>query len=206
MLDEINGFLRIIESFVKIEVGCRNLAVMSNVENHQVGRCAVDVSSQGGGSGLSSCEDEAQEPLTKGEAASWRKTHVALSIWRVIFWQVVCIFVVGSLAWLATGSAAVVWSSVYGGCAVVLPGAFAAWGVSRSRVGVLLSLFAKGSLAVVMFWEGIKVLLTIAMLALAPRVVGQLNWLALVASFVLVLKVYWLVLFLSASTLNRNDS
>lgn len=43
-----------------------------------------------------------------------------------------------------------------------------------------------------MFWEGVKVLLCIALLSLASVVVPNLNWLALVVGLVFVLKVYWL--------------
>lgn len=76
-----------------------------------------------------------------------------------------------------------------------------AWGVTFGRLTGLLSLFAQGSLAAVVFWEGVKVLLSVAMLALAPLLVAHLNWLALVAGLVLVLKVYWLAFFLSSRTL-----
>jgi ATP synthase protein I len=40
--------------------------------------------------------------------------------------------------------------------------------------------------------EAIKVILTIALLSMAPVAVLGLNWLALLAGFVVALKVYWL--------------
>ena len=40
-------------------------------------------------------------------------------------------------------------------------------------------------------WEGVKILLTVILLWIAPRIVPNLNWLALVAGLVVVLKVYW---------------
>ncbi len=44
-------------------------------------------------------------------------------------------------------------------------------------------------------WELVKLVLCIAMLAAAPRLVSDLNWLALLAGLVLVMKTYWLALF-----------
>ncbi len=67
-----------------------------------------------------------------------------------------------------------------------------AWGMTAGRLSRLLSAFAQGSLAALMFWEGVKVLLCIALLSLASVVVPNLNWLALVVGLVFVLKVYWL--------------
>lgn len=40
-------------------------------------------------------------------------------------------------------------------------------------------------------WEGVKILLSVAMLWSAPRIVPGLNWLALLVGLVVVLKVYW---------------
>jgi ATP synthase protein I len=46
-------------------------------------------------------------------------------------------------------------------------------------------------------WELVKVVLTVALLLVAPRVVVDLNWLALVAGFVVTIKMYWLVMALN---------
>jgi ATP synthase protein I len=40
-------------------------------------------------------------------------------------------------------------------------------------------------------WESVKVVLTIVMLLMAPRLVVQLNWLALLAGFVVTMKASW---------------
>jgi ATP synthase protein I len=47
-------------------------------------------------------------------------------------------------------------------------------------------------------WEGVKLLLSVAMLWSAPRIVPDLNWLALVAGLVVVLKVYWFGFWIQA--------
>ncbi len=43
-------------------------------------------------------------------------------------------------------------------------------------------------------WEAAKIVLTIALLVAAPRVVPDLNWLALVAGLVITMKTYWVAL------------
>jgi ATP synthase protein I len=141
------------------------------------------------------------KPLTLDEAREWRKAQKPVSIWRILVWQCAAMVLSGLVAWWLTGVVSTAWSVVYGGAAVVLPSVVMAWGVTFGRLSGLLSLFAQGSLAAVVFWEGVKILLSVAMLALAPLMVANLNWLALVAGLVLVLKVYWLAFFLSSRAL-----
>ena len=43
-------------------------------------------------------------------------------------------------------------------------------------------------------WEVVKLLLCAAMLLVAPKLIENLSWLALLAGLVVALKVYWLVL------------
>lgn len=162
-------------------------------QNHVPCKGAPLVEEQNGGD-----EDDDFKPLTACEASEWRKSQVRLSIGRVLVWQCIALAVVGLLAWLVFGAASVVYSAVYGGAAVLLPSAIMVWGVTAGRLSKALSVFAQGSLAALVFWEGVKVLLTVLMLALAPRWVVDLNWLALVAGLVLVLKVYWLAFLMSA--------
>ena len=45
-------------------------------------------------------------------------------------------------------------------------------------------------------WELVKIALTVAMLMAAPKLILQLNWLALLAGFVVTMKVYWLAVWL----------
>jgi len=46
------------------------------------------------------------------------------------------------------------------------------------------------------FWELVKIILTVALLLVAPKVISNLSWLALVAGFVVTTKVYWLAMAL----------
>jgi ATP synthase protein I len=47
-----------------------------------------------------------------------------------------------------------------------------------------------------MVWELVKIILTVALLLVAPKVISDLSWLALVAGFVVTMKVYWLAMAL----------
>jgi ATP synthase protein I len=80
------------------------------------------------------------------------------------------------------------WSSLYGMAAVVLPGVLLARGLTRGTASPLAS--AAGFL----FWEMLKIAVAIAMLVIASRVVPQLSWLALLATMVVCTKVNWLAL------------
>ena len=45
-------------------------------------------------------------------------------------------------------------------------------------------------------WELVKIVLTVALLLAAPRLILELNWLALLAGFVVTMKVYWVAMWL----------
>lgn len=140
------------------------------------------------------------KPYTAAEAQAWRQRQPNDSVWRLVAWQIVLVLVVGVVSGLVTRSSVVVWSAVYGGCAVLLPTALMAYGLTSSGLAKLLQAvwpgWSKAALAGVLFWEGVKVLLVLALLWLAPRFVPGLNWLALVAGLVVVLKAYWLELYI----------
>lgn len=145
-------------------------------------------------------EDEAQaeefKPLTREEAREWRARQPGFSVWRVVVWQVVLTVLAAALAGLLMQRLVVAVSVAYGGLCAALPTALMAYGMSSSALSrALVMVFpgvAKVSLAGVLFWEGIKVLLALIMLWSAPHVVPGLSWLALVAGLVVALKAYWL--------------
>jgi len=136
-------------------------------------------------------EDEFK-PLTKEEARQWRLRNPALSPWWVIGLQVATGLVVAAAA-CVFGSAAGM-SAAYGACAVILPAMVLARGLRRQT-----RLQASGA-AFLSFvvWEVVKVVLTVALLLAAPRLVPALNWLALVAGFVVTMKVYWVAAWLQS--------
>jgi ATP synthase protein I len=66
-----------------------------------------------------------------------------------------------------------------------------AYGLTSSALARLLAGFAQAAFAGFLLWEGVKILLAVAMLWLAPYVVAELSWLGLLAGLVVALKVYW---------------
>jgi ATP synthase protein I len=93
-------------------------------------------------------------------------------------------------------SVSVAASVFYGAAAVALPSALMAYGLTSSALSRLLSGFAQAAFAGFLFWEGVKVLLSVAMLAAAVWVLPEPNWVALLIGLVLVLKVYWFGFFI----------
>jgi ATP synthase protein I len=53
-------------------------------------------------------------------------------------------------------------------------------------------------------WEGLKIILTVALLVAAARLIVGLNWLALLAGFVITMKVYWLAMWLRSRPIKKN--
>lgn len=132
------------------------------------------------------------KPLSAEEAHVWRQHNPQASPWRVLFLQVF----VGALMALTTGlvtgqfnlAASVAWGSV----AVVAPAV-----VFVRALGRQMRRNQPGSaLLGLMVWELVKVVLTVALLLVAPKVISDLNWLALVVGFVVTMKVYWLAMAL----------
>ena len=146
-------------------------------------------------------EDGADDfkPLTREEALQWRASQPRTSVWAVVGWQVVLAVLAALVAAGLTRSQAVVVSLLYGSVAVVVPTAMMAWGMTRGALSRRVSGRVAGgsqvSLAGFFVWEGAKLLLAIALLALAPKLVPDLSWLALVAGLVVVLKAYWVELW-----------
>jgi len=80
----------------------------------------------------------------------------------------------------------------------VLPSALMAWGLTSSALTRLWRSAAKAAFAGLLMREGIKVLLAVAMLWSAPRLVPDLSWPGLVIGLVLTLKVHWLGLWMQS--------
>lgn len=138
-------------------------------------------------------QDPDFKPLTVQEAQAWRQRQPAFSPWRVVWMQAGAGLVFAVLLGVVSGEMRLAVSMAWGALAVVLPAALFARALSRQmRLGQ-----PGAALAGLMVWEGVKVALTVALLAVAPRLIANLSWFALVAGFVLTLKVYWLALLLS---------
>ncbi|MFZ3124683.1 MAG: ATP synthase subunit I [Acidovorax sp.] len=130
------------------------------------------------------------KPLTAQEAEQWRSRNPAISVWKVVAGQAMVGMLVALVAWVWTGRASVGWSAAFGAFAVVAPAALFARGVLRHKAS------ANSRAAMVGFfgWEIAKIVLTVALLAAAPRLVPQLSWIALLVGMVIAMKTYWVAL------------
>ena len=132
------------------------------------------------------------KPLTRQEAEIVRSRIQPVSMVQVLAVQVVAGVLVAMISWVVTGRQDVGWSVFYGALAVIVPAALFARGLSRQK-----TVLGAGSALVGFFvWELVKIGTTVAMLLVAPRLVPQLSWLALLAGFVVTMKVYWLATWL----------
>jgi ATP synthase protein I len=143
----------------------------------------------------SGAAEEDFKPFTREEARQWRSVQPALSLRWLLLWQAVSALVLAAIAAWATSDPVVVKSVLYGAVAVVLPSALMAWGVTSSAVARQVSGEAQASLVNFFVWEGIKLVLVLVLLGLAPVVLDAVNWLALVAGLVVVLKVFGWALY-----------
>lgn len=139
-------------------------------------------------------ETEAEEPdfkpLTAEEAEQWRRRNPPISVWKVVAGQALVGMLVALVAWVLTGKASVGWSAAYGALAVVVPAALFARGVLRHKA----SAHPRAAMVGFFGWEIAKIVLTVALLAAAPRLVPGLSWLALLAGMVITMKTYWVAL------------
>ena len=132
------------------------------------------------------------KPLSAEQAQAWRQHNPQASPWRVLFLQVG----VGALMALVTGLFTGEWtlaaSSAWGSVAVVVPAVVFVRALSRQ----MRRTQPGSALMGLMVWELVKIVLTVALLLVAPKVISDLSWLALVAGFVVTMKVYWLAMAL----------
>jgi ATP synthase protein I len=143
-------------------------------------------------------EDKAAEP----EMVRWSAEEVdallkklpALSVWRIIAWQMLAGALMVVLAWWVTGRQEVAMSVAYGALCVLVPAAVMARGMMSS----FWRRHASSAMVGFALWELVKIVLTIALLFAAPKLVEQLSWLALLAGFVVTMKVYWLAAWLGS--------
>ncbi|MBA3773442.1 MAG: ATP synthase subunit I [Ramlibacter sp.] len=136
-------------------------------------------------------EDEpAFKPLTAEQARRLREQNPSVSAWWVVAGQAVVGLLVALAAWGVTGRQNVGWSAGYGALAVVIPAAIFARGLTGRFSSVNAGTAAVG----LMGWELVKLALTVAIMAAAPKLVAALSWPALLAGLVLTMTVYWVAL------------
>ena len=172
---DLCGFLFIIKSFVKVLV-CYKGCHMMNKDMSPETETEV--------------EDSDFKPLTAQEAQEWRKRHKTLSIWWIVLAQVLVGAAAVLVAWLVSSKAQIAYSVAYGALSVVIPSLVFARGLARGRGS------AGGAMVGLFGWELVKILLTVAMLVAAPRIVPGVSWLALLIGMVVTMKAYWIALLL----------
>ncbi len=135
-------------------------------------------------------EDQDFKRLTSQQAQALRESDPALSPWWVVGLQCVAGLVVALVVWGVSGKAAMAWSAAYGALAVIIPAALFARG--------LMSQFSSLNAATASFgffvWEAVKMAVSVAMIVLAPRVIADLSWLAMMVGLFVTLKMYWFAL------------
>lgn len=129
--------------------------------------------------------------LNRDEAqALMANNPYAVSPWRVIAVQVAVGVGVALVAGLVTARWDVFWSALYGAGVVVVPGAL----LARGMTSRLTSMSPGASAVGFMFWEMVKIGVSVVLLVLATRIVQPLSWPALLVALVACIKVYWLAL------------
>jgi len=132
------------------------------------------------------------KPLTPEQAAAWRQRNPVTSPWRVLVLQVLVGVVVAVLTGVVSGQSRLAASVAWGVVSVWVPALVFARALARQ-----VRRRNPGSALVGFFvWELVKIVLTVALLMVAPKVVAELSWPAMVGGFVVTLKVYWLAMML----------
>lgn len=138
--------------------------------------------------------DEPVVPLTAAQVQALLAKQPRQSLWQVVGMQLVVGVLISIATFAITSNVGLLMSVAYGAAAVIIPTAVFVRGLNRQRqtasTGSAIAGFA--------VWEMVKILLTIALLVAAPKLVSGLSWLALVAGFVVTLKVYWLAVWLQS--------
>jgi ATP synthase protein I len=135
-------------------------------------------------------ETEEFKRLSVQEAQLLRQKLPLLSVWRVVATQVVVGALVALLAGLVTSRWHVGVSAGYGALAVALPAALFA----RGMTSPVTSASVGSSVVGFLLWEFVKIGLTLVMLLIAPRLVPEVSWPAMLVGLVLTMKVYWVAL------------
>ena len=140
--------------------------------------------------------------LTRQEAQALRELQPPISPWRVIRLQAAVGLAVTLLAWAFTMKSSVAWSVAYGALAVVIPAMLFARGL-MSQFSSINAMTAGFGFFV---WEAVKIGVSVAMLFAAPKLIAELNWLAMLIGLVVTMKVYWVALLMRPKLNQMNKS
>jgi ATP synthase protein I len=207
-----HGFIRIIEGCAELHMLTTTLlskylakqkaeqAEARSDSQQEARRVSQQVASAARTLNASAFDDDVAEVevvrLTASEAQELRvrlgKTGSVISPWQIIFGQLLAGAVLAALAWFFTGKSSVVASIAYGALAVVIPAAVFARGL-MSQFSSLNALTAGFGFFV---WEMIKIVATVVLIAMAPNLVADLDWLAMLIGLIVTMKVVFVLLWL----------
>jgi ATP synthase protein I len=141
-------------------------------------------------------------PLTREEAKVLRDKLPPISPWRVVAVQAMVGLAVAAIWWLVSGNGVAAASALFGAAAVVLPHAVMAAGLSRLQSAAQRA--GPGAMVMgFMFWEFMKMGLTVAMLLAAGFLVHGLSWPAVLVAMVVCTKMNWLALLMRGRVANK---
>lgn len=136
-------------------------------------------------------EQVVHQPWDAAKAQAWRQNQPRQSVWQVLAVQSVLAVTLAALLALVSGHSAWGWSWLYGALSVVLPAA----GFAKGLTSRAASQHAFAAVLRFAIWQALKWVMTVLCLVMAPRVVPDLSWPAMLAGLVVTLKVYWLAMF-----------
>jgi ATP synthase protein I len=130
-------------------------------------------------------ELEEIKPLNRQEAQALINTLNAPSLWILVLAQFAVAVAAGLIVFGLNGRASTVYATVMGGLVAAVPSALLVYGMTRSRL--------RESVSGMWFWYAVKVMASIAILATLAFRVPNLEWLPLLVTYVVALKVSWLI-------------
>ena len=134
-------------------------------------------------------EGEQAKPLSKAEVQAIVSSQPSVAPGVIVGAQF-AVAVAGALvAYGLTQSGNSAKSAFIGGLIAAVPNGFMAYGLTRSLL--------KGSVLGLFVWEAVKILMTIALFAVVAVSVRGLEWVPLLLTFVVALKMVWVALIKS---------
>ena len=129
--------------------------------------------------------------LTRTEAQALVAKHPSMTVWQALASQALFGVLVALIWGLLSRSPSSLMSALYGVAVAVVPSGLMAYGVfgRRAANGV-------GGVGGLLVWEILKLLMVGAMLAMAPVWVVPLDWVALLVTLVLSLKIVGVALLI----------
>lgn len=121
------------------------------------------------------------QPLTRDEAQALLARHPVVRVRSLLVAQCLLGVCVAALWWVLSGSQTSGLSSLYGAAVAIVPSLLMARAVFGSRLG--------RTVAGLVLWELIKIVVVVAMLVAAPMLIKPLSWPALLVTLLLGMKV-----------------